>query len=393
MRVALVTTEFPPALEGGAGTYAGLLADSLAAHGVRVDVFCPSEAADRRSLRVGVAPQSAGLLGFWSRLPSKLGRASRRTPFDVIHSNGIAGLPALIRPKRTAYVSTIHHVTRELVSPGMTGFIRRLKDFRGETGIVPVAESLLVRRSDRLITVSNSTLDMLVRHYPGVSGRAVVVHNGVVLPGERPSSSRDVHNMRRRFCSPDEALLLAVGRLEHRKGMDLLIRAFAALQATDMATRLLIVGSGPAHEYKALALSLGCSDRLHLIDRLTNQDLAAAYHACDIFVMPSRYEGFGLVALEAMAAAKPVVVSRTGAAMDGLIDDGSGAVVEVGDVRGITAAISQLLKDSARAARIGIRNQSRVANYTWQAAGQETINAYESAIARAANRRRSRQSF
>ena len=381
MRVALVTTEFGDAIEGGAGVYASSLAHALTQQGIDLTVLGPSQQQETTQdglVICPVAPGGSGLVKFWFHLPMVYRRAVRSGTFEVIHGNGIAAVPLLLGHRRTAHVTTVHHVTRDLIRPGGRGAVSRLRDLRGETGIVPIAESVLVHKSDFLIADSRATSDSLLRHYPSARGKVGVIHLGVPIH-HADIEPRAGLEMRQRWVHPDESLLLAVGRLEPRKGLDVLFKAIAALSDSTPPFRLVVVGAGPIDAYQSLAAQLGCADRVRLVGWLASQDLAAAYQACDIFVMPSRHEGFGLAAMEAMAAGKPVVVTRTGAALDGIIDDSCGAVVEPGNVEALTRALRFLLSDPS-AAGIGARNRARLGQLSWEATATATISAYERAL-------------
>jgi len=169
---------------------------------------------------------------------------------------------------------------------------------------------------------------------------------------EKPCAA-EVEEIRRRF---GQKILLGVGRLIYYKGWRYLLSAMSRIDAT-----LLIVGKGPLREeLERQVQAEGIAHKVHFLGELT--DLAALYHACDVFVLPSiRGEAFGIVQLEAMAAGKPVVNTslESGVPFVSRHDD-SGLTVPPYDSEGLVEAINRLLEDPALRHRFGMRGRTRV---------------------------------
>ena len=175
--------------------------------------------------------------------------------------------------------------------------------------------------------------------------------------------------------------MLTIGRLEERKGLDVLLRAFAAIDRTEWPSKLVIAGSGDATKYSALADSLGLSGAVLFPGWVSEEDRASLLEACDIFVSSSRHEGFGLAAFEAMASGRPIVMTGTALVKDGVVTADRGAVAEVDNQASLTAAIVGLLENPERARAIGQGNRDWVKrNFSWQAAAKSTIAVYERAL-------------
>ena len=184
-----------------------------------------------------------------------------------------------------------------------------------------------------------------------------------------------------RFVPHNESLVLTIGRLEDRKGLDVLIRAFAAVDRSQWPSKLVIAGSGDATKYSVLADSLGLSGAVLFPGWVSEEDRASLLEACDIFVSSSRHEGFGLAAFEAMASGKPIVMTGTALVKDGVVTADRGAVAEVDDPASLTAAIVGLLENPSRARAIGQGNQDWVRrNFSWQAAAKSTIAALRACL-------------
>jgi glycosyltransferase involved in cell wall biosynthesis len=156
---------------------------------------------------------------------------------------------------------------------------------------------------------------------------------------------------------PHGKIILTIGRAaaaEQYKGTDNLIRAIAQLQSAFPDLHLVAVGGGDdLPRLKSLANDSGVAARIHFLDRLSRDELAACYARADIFAMPSAGEGFGLVFLEAMAFAKPVVAANCGGALDLVRDGVNGLLVPPRDPASLASALRRLLEDASLRSSLG----------------------------------------
>jgi glycosyltransferase involved in cell wall biosynthesis len=152
-------------------------------------------------------------------------------------------------------------------------------------------------------------------------------------------------------------VVLAMAKLMHRKGLDLLIPAFAQLRSSGAV--LVLAGSGPEDAaLRALALQAGVADRVRFLGH--REDPGDLLAACDLFVLPSRAEGLGVAALEALAAQRPVLVTRVGGLAEVVIDGQCGLVVPPEDVPALAAALQRLHDDPALRQRLAAAGPARV---------------------------------
>ena len=141
---------------------------------------------------------------------------------------------------------------------------------------------------------------------------------------------QQLENLRRDYQLQNKKILLSVGRLIERKGIDTVIQALPALLKRWPNLVYLIVGQGPAEKkLRQLVHNKNLAGRVYLIKNVTTQNLPAWYQLCDIFVLPARQigpdvEGFGLVYLEANLFGKPVIGGRSGGVAEGVIDHQTG---------------------------------------------------------------------
>lgn len=379
-RVAFFTYEYPPHVEGGAGIYAARLVPELVRLGLDVTVFTrrsPKRSAQGFRIR-GISEPDWGAIGYWAAAPvAYLREMHQRGPFDIIHGNGVADLTVMSKPGSPPRVVTVHHLAAEVPSAG-PALRTRLRSIRGEGGIVPFVERLVVQRADHLIAVSNETRAAIVRRFGISEDRVTVIHHGVDQPHLGPSrldhESSALH---------EGLLLLCIGRLEYRKGPDILLRAVARLVRHGHDVRVVLAGAGLKAEYEGLAKELGIADRVTITGWVSDVRKASLLELCDVYVVPSRLEGFGMTALEAMAAGKPVVSTPIGATHDGLVDEGCGGLAEAATPEAVAAAIERCIVRLGQGERLGARNQARAAEFSWVNAGRMTERVYELVISTA----------
>ena len=184
----------------------------------------------------------------------------------------------------------------------------------------------------RVAAVSRYTAESLHGIAPDLPGRMAVVPPAV-RDRFRPGSGGAV---RRRLGLEDGArVLLTVARLratERSKGCDAVLRALPHVLRRAPDTRYVIVGEGDGlPRLRALAERLGVRDAVVFAGRAPDAELPAYYNACDLFVMPSVGEGFGIVFIEALACGKPVIAGDAGGTRDAVLDGGLGRLTEPGD--------------------------------------------------------------
>ncbi len=172
--------------------------------------------------------------------------------------------------------------------------------------------------------------------------------------------------VRQRYSLDEAPVLLTIGRLQRRKGQDMVIKALPLIRKKYPNIKYLIVGSGEEFEsLKLLAKEEGVQDNVIFTGRISDEERSAYYAACDIFVMPNRQigadiEGFGIVFLEAGAAGKPVIGGRSGGTGEAIQDGVTGLRVDGENVEAIAAAVIDLLADSKKAHAMGEQGKLRV---------------------------------
>ncbi len=179
--------------------------------------------------------------------------------------------------------------------------------------------------------------------------------------------------------------------LQPRKNHIGLIAAFAQLVKNfpQLRHRLVLAGKDTwfSHKVREAAKSSGVSDRIRFLGFVTDQDLLHLYNACDLFVFPSFYEGFGLPILEAMACGRAVACSNTSAMPE--VADGAAILFDPYSTAEMTRAMADLLRDAELRARMERLGQQRVTHFSWQQSAQKTLEVYYDVAER--NRQKSPQ--
>jgi glycosyltransferase involved in cell wall biosynthesis len=336
MRVVTLTTSYPRDETDIAGSFLRDAVDDLRARGVDVDVVSPA------SFRHFGIAYGAGVVGNLRRSPAKalllpafLGsytRAARRAAAgaDLVHAHWLpSGLPA--RATGKPYLLTMHGTDAELArrAPGL------IRPFVGAARMVLcVSESL------------TATAGQLGAREVRVVPVGVTVPDLTVEPDDPPH-------------------ILFVGRLSEEKGVLELVEA-----ARDLP--LVVVGDGPLRDRVPGALGF-----------VPPAELPGYLDRAAVMVCPSHREGYGVVARQAMAHARPVVATAVGGLVEAVVPEETGVLVPPGDVAALRAALERLLQDEELRRRLGAAARERVkARFSRELAATATLAAYEAALSR-----------
>ncbi len=231
-----------------------------------------------------------------------------------------------------------------------------------------------LRRVDRIIVATPQHIDSSPV-LPAFRDKCEVIPYGIEIERFRmsPAAREASDRVRERHGA---RIVLFVGRLVYYKGVTHLVRAMQQIDA-----KLLLVGDGPLKEdLRRAAADLGVADKVCLLGGLSDDEITAHYHACDVFVLPSvaNTEGFGLVQLEAMACGKPVVNTNLPTGVPYVSVDGeTGITVPPGDSLAIAAAVNRLLGDPDLRRRLGENGRRRVENgFTRQRMVEKVLDLY-----------------
>ena len=337
MKVVVLTTSYPRGPDDVAGVFVRDAVDHLRAEGIHVDVVSPASFRD-----FGLA-YGDGIVGNLRRRPWKVlllpvflasyARAARRVSrdADLVHAHWLpSALPAV--KTRKPFVLQLWGTDVELG--------RRAR----------WAARHLVRRARLVVCPSQA----LVEDAQALGAREVrVVPSGVEIPEAVGPSDEPPH-------------VLFVGRLSEEKGVDELLEATSGLPRV-------VVGDGPLRDRVPDAVGF-----------VAPSELGRYYERAAVVVCPSRREGYGVVAREAMAHGRPVVATAVGGLADAVEDGVTGLLVPPRDPAALRAALERLLADGELRQTLGATaRETATERFSWAAATSETIRAYRDALARA----------
>ena len=298
------------------------------------------------------------------------------SPFEV--TIGLDDIwPAWIREARSRLVVTLY----DLIPMVMRD--QYLEEW-GHNGVVWRARLGLIRAAHQVLTISQHTADDAMEHLGIPEERITVIDSGVSGAHSSLVRTREQADsvLRRTLPRIRPGFLLYVGGDDHRKNMEGTIRAYAQLpQSVRDAHQLVIafrMGVLRRLEHRAFARTLGIRPRdLVLTGFVTDEQLAALYRSCELFIFPSLYEGAGLPILEAMSCGAPVAASRTTSVPELLGD--LEATFDPADPADMARCLGEVLDSQALLDALRERSQRRVLLHTWERVARRTLDGYERA--------------
>ncbi len=292
----------------------------------------------------------------------------RKQRADIYHTtNYMMPLLAFSRHgrHRTQCVTTIHDVI-PLVFPDAAPNSRKARVFR--------LFRLLMRdigaRADAILTVSNRSAADIITHLKiKNASRVHVIPNGV-SENFRPAGGQT-------YRKDGARSLLYVGRSDPYKNLVMLMRAFARACEKSACPLTLTIAGAPDPRYpepQQTAEALGVADKVSWTGYISDEALLRLYRESDLLVHPSRYEGFGLQILEAMACGLPVLCSNGGSLPE--VAGDAAVVLDANDETGFADSICGILNDPARLADLQARGPARAAMFTWEKTARQTLDIY-----------------
>ncbi len=270
-------------------------------------------------------------------------------------------------PADTARVVTIHDLVWKRAPETMRGATRQL-----DALLMPRA----LHKADRIIAVSNATAKDIVEFFPEAREKVSVVPEGVSpLPDPQPVEAL----MALEVTVP---YVLFVGTLEPRKNLSRLMEAFAALP-THVAREVQLVIAGTkgwgADDLTQKLARLRLGNRVRLVGRIGDQELATLYRHAICLAMPSLYEGFGLPLVEAMALGTPVLTSSVSSMPE--VAGEAAILVNPLDVRSITEGMARIIGIPSLREDLRAKTRAQAAKFRWDRAAEMTLKVFETAMA------------
>ncbi len=409
MRIGFFVWEYPPALVGGLGTYAEYITREFVSMGNDVTVFTLNHGnLKTREILKGVEvhrpliADASNVFPMFVTEDLKKWGTNIRMFNDIFIYNILSAtkfINSMLKKEGCNYdVVCVHDWLSSIAgimakNETKTPVVFHVHSTEGGRAggpgseVVSHLEWATSQKVDKIITVSHAMREDLVRHgWP--DSKINVVWNGVD-PGRydpRNCKPENVKAIRSRYgVKADENMILFLGRLAWVKGVINLVQAIPMILAEFPKTKLVILGKGEQqNDIIETAKRLGVSEKVACrFEFVPENDRILHYAASDLCIFPSTYEPFGIVSLEAMSMAKPIVVGAQGVVgfREQVISFGpgqNGVHVNGGNPADIAWGIKEVLCDSERAEKWGENGRKRVLQYfTWRKAAEQTLQIYE----------------
>jgi glycogen(starch) synthase len=404
-RVLILSWEYPPVIEGGLARHVRKLAEGLVRQGVAVDVLTRGESTQGQAGAAGTSrpggvevhrvpepgwPRDLDRFVAWVEQMNDdmllAGEAlAQEHSYALIHGHDwlVAGAAATLSDRLgIPYLTTIH-ATEHGRHQGWVADEPQAH--------IHSVERWMAQRAERVIVCSHYMRGHVADVFDIDERRVTVIPNGVDPSDLRPIE--DLAALRKEFAAPHERLVLLVGRLVYEKGFQLALDAMPGLIERVGDVRFLVAGSGTHEaELKAQAERLGLLDHGTFLGWIGDDVLHSLYRIADLCVVPSIYEPFGLVALEAMASGCPCIVADTGGLRE-VVPRGErvGLRFNGGDAEHLGVMIERLLVDEQLRDRLVTEASEHVLRFDWDDIAQRTRAIYDDTAGRAAPGRTQRR--
>jgi glycogen synthase len=383
-RSLTLSWEYPPIIEGGLARHVRKLSEELVAQDLEVHVLTrgegrfaeeeerggvmvhrvetPARPTDLSEFVTWVEHMNADMLAAGVELGD-------RFDFDLVHSHDWLVARAghhLAKRYRRPWVTTIH-ATEYGRHQGWVN--------KHPQSYINGVERWMARRADRVVTCSHYMRGHVADVYGLDENRISVIPNGIDPSELTPVD--DLETLRGRFAAPDERLVLLVGRLVYEKGFQLALDALPGLIKRIGGLRFLVAGSGThEQELKKQARRLGLMEHGTFLGWINDDVLHSLYRIADLCVVPSIYEPFGLVALEAMVSGCPCIVADTGGLREVVPNHDVGLRFRSRDPRSLAKMVERVLTDDALRDRLVTEASEHVLRFDWTDVAAQTAGVY-----------------
>jgi glycogen synthase len=386
-RVLILSWEYPPLIEGGLARHVRKLSEALVDRDIEVHVLTrggeDSPAMDSSDggvvihrIREPKRPTDLGEFVAWvERMNSDMLAAGvelgDRYSYDLVHGHDwlVANACDHLAKRFGAPLVTTIHATEYGRHQGWV-------DKHPQTYIHGV-ERWITNRSQRVIACSHYMREQIADIFGVDERRITVIPNGID-PGDLPAQEPDyLATLRADFAAPDEKLVLLIGRLVYEKGFQLALEAMPSVIEAVPGTRFLVAGSGTHEaELKRQAEELGLMDHGTFLGWIGDDVLHSLYRIADLTVVPSIYEPFGLVALEAMASGCPCIVADTGGLREVVPHEEAGLRFRAHDPAALAEVAIRVLSDDELGRRLVAEAYEHLRRFDWGDVAEQTAAVY-----------------
>jgi len=385
-RALTLSWEYPPLIEGGLARHVRKLSENLARQGTEVHVLTRGSEESPEEETVGgvrihrvrepTRPTDLGEFVAWvERMNSDMLAAGVELgdgyEFDLVHGHDWLVAMAcdhLSRRFGAPLVTTIHATEH--------GRHQGWVDKHPQSHIHGV-ERWIANRSDRVIACSYYMREQIADIFGVEEERVTVIPNGIDADDLQPHDEPELRRLRAEFAGPDQKLVLLIGRLVYEKGFQLALEAMPSLIEAVPGTRFLVAGSGTHEpELRKQAADLGLMEHGTFLGWIGDDVLHSLYRLADVCVVPSLYEPFGLVALEAMASDCPCIVADTGGLREIVSHGEVGLRFRARDSASLGEMVERVLTDPELRERLVAEGSEHILRFDWADVAERTALIY-----------------
>ena len=385
-RVLILSWEYPPLIEGGLARHVRKLSEALVERDVEVHVLTRGgeESPPRESvhgvivhrIREPKRPTDLGEFVTWvERMNSDMLAAGvelgDRHDFELVHGHDwlVANACDHLAKRFEAPLVTTIHATEHGRHQGWV-------DKHPQTYIHGV-ERWITNRSDRVIACSTFMREQIVDVFGVPEPSIEVIPNGIDPEDLQPHDDDQLRSLRAEFAEPEESLVLLVGRLVYEKGFQFALEALPEIIERMPNTRFVVAGSGThEQELRRQASELGLMEHGTFVGWIGDDVLHSLYRIADVCVVPSIYEPFGLVALEAMASSCPCIVADTGGLREVVPHDEVGLRFRARDPHSLAEMTVRVLDDAKLCRRLTAEAFEHLSRFDWADVAERTEGIY-----------------
>jgi len=390
-RLLILSWEYPPLIEGGLARHVRKLAEELVDLDIEVHVLTRGgEESPAEEQAGGVTihrilepkrPTDLGEFVAWvERMNSDMLAAGvelgDRFSFDLVHGHDwlVANACDHLAKRFDAPLVTTIHATEHGRHQGWVN--------KHPQSYIHGVERWITNRSDHVIACSFYMREQIADIFGIEEERVSVIPNGIDPGDLQPQDPAELRRLRLEFAQPDQKLVLLVGRLVYEKGFQLALEAMPGVIETVPGTRFLVAGSGTHEmELRRQAQELGLMEHGTFLGWIGDDVLHSLYPISDICVVPSIYEPFGLVALEAMASGCPCLVADTGGLREVVPHEEAGLRFRARDPEALAEMAIRVLCDEQLGQRLVSEGLEHIRRFDWADVAERTAAVYDDLVA------------
>lgn len=385
MRIMMLSWEYPPNIVGGISRHVEDLADALSRRGIEVHVITSrfDGAPDEEEIngvfihRVQVDGEKSDFipwiksLNYYTEKKVDELLLKDKDKHTLIHAHDwlacFAGV-ALKNKHKLPLVATIHateYGRNHGIHNDLQRYVNQIEwELTYEAWRVIVCSEFMKKEVNRALSTPDNKMD--------------IVPNGVIAD-KFDFDFPDKKEFRKKYADEDEKIIFHVGRNVYEKGAQVLINGFKQVLETYPKSKLIIVGGGDRTWLKTLANDLGLAEKVYFTGFVDDQTLLKIYRVSDVAVFPSLYEPFGIVALEAMAAKVPVVISDAGGLTEVVDANVNGVITWADHPESIAWGINEIFKKSPKVAKAMVEAAYKKATtvFSWDRIAEQTEDVYK----------------